>query len=280
MKNDTYWRKEKVMQRQRMKINDLTMSYIDEGKGEVIVLLHGFCGSAAYWERIIPHLTKTHRVIAPSLRGHGKSSAISEPYSIEDMAVDIKYLLEGLQIEKVVLFGHSLGGYVTLAFVEKFPEFTKGFSLMHSTAHHDDDIGKVNRLKNIELICDYGIEPLIKNLTPKLFSPNNYKWMNAEVELVTEVGLNTSVIGAKGALRAMMNRPDRNHVLKNSQVPILLIAGKEDQIIPLEKVLSEKTPSIQLKVLENVGHMGMLESTIELRDIMKGFLNDLENSYK
>jgi 3-oxoadipate enol-lactonase len=261
------------LHRHKKKINDLTISYIDEGSGDdVIVLIHGFCGSAAYFEKIIPELSEKYRVIAPSLRGHGKSSAVSEPYLVEDMATDINQLLDELEIKKVAMFGHSLGGYVSLAFAEQFTEKLIGFSLVHSTAFRDSEEAKQNRNKNIELICEYGIEPLIEGLVPKLFAPSHVEMMVDEVRLVQEIGMNTSVTGAKGALKAMRDRPDRNRVLRESQVPVLLIAGEDDQIIPKEKVFSEDTPFINRVVMKDTGHMGMVEDPEELISIIHQFV--------
>ncbi|MFZ3589522.1 alpha/beta fold hydrolase [Bacillus sp. DJP31] len=270
-------RKERgFVHRHSKRFDDLTLSYIDEGSGEVLVLLHGFCGSPAYWEKIIPALSEGYRVIAPALRGHGKSSAVCDSYTIEDMSSDVKRLLEELQIDKVIMFGHSLGGYVTLSFAEQYPEHLSGFSLVHSTAHADSDEAKNGRTKTIELIGQNGIEPLIKNLVPKLFAPKNLQSMTDEVELVSEIGLNTSVSGAKGALWAMRERLDRHAVLSQSKVPILLIAGEFDQIIPKEKVFSVESSMIKQIVLEDAGHMGMVEKPKELATIMQDFIKNLQ----
>lgn len=263
------------MQRHNKKVNDLTLSYIDEGSGEVILLIHGFCGSPAYWETIIPQLSENYRVIAPALRGHGKSSAVSDPYTIDDMAMDIKCLLEELQIPKVIMFGHSLGGYVTLSFAERFPEKLSGLALIHSTAYPDSEEATQGRTKTMDLISENGIEPLIKNLVPKLFAPEHINTMPEQVEFVSEIGFNTSVTGAKGALRAMRDRENRNAFLRTSKLPILLLAGEYDQIIPKEKVFSENSPSIKQVVLEDAGHMGMIENPKELTNIMMDFIGGI-----
>lgn len=260
-----------MLPRKSIKANDLILSYIDEGEGDVIVLIHGFCGSPGYWERVIPMLSKTHRVIAPALRGHGMSSAVSGPFTIDDMAEDIKFLLDRLQISKVNMFGHSLGGYVTLAFAEHYPKILSSFGLVHSTAFQDSEEAKEGRLRNIDLICENGIEPLINNLVPKLFSPEIDKELDEEVKFVKEIGLNTSVTGAKGALRAMRERPDRRKILVESTIPILLIAGSDDQLIPVEKVFSDDSPFIKKMIMNGVGHLGMIEHPEEMKNIILNF---------
>jgi 3-oxoadipate enol-lactonase len=261
-----------MLQRHSVKVNNLTVSYIDEGSGAPIVLIHGFCGSPAYWEKIIPVLSQNNRIIVPALRGHGMSSAVNDPYSIEDMATDIRLLLDELKINEVTLLGHSLGGYVALAFAEKNPELLSGFGLIHSTAFPDSEEAKQGRKNNIELVRENGIEPLIKNLVPKLFSPAHVKEMAEEMKLVTEIGINTSVTGAKGALNAMQERPDRNDVLKNSTCPILLVAGKHDQLIPVEKVFSVQSPLIQQVLMEEAGHLAMIEDPTKLTKIIQDFV--------
>src|SRR3954452_17443524 len=127
------------MDTKRVKLSNATIAYVDKGEGDAIVLLHGFCGSSMYWDTVIPALSENYRVIAPDLPGHGESSSTLENYSIADIADIIKGLLDQLNIEKVTMFGHSLGGYITLAFAEKFSDQLNGFSLVHSTALPDSE---------------------------------------------------------------------------------------------------------------------------------------------
>jgi len=253
--------------------NGVSLSYVDQGAGDTVVLLHGFCGSSAYWQYVIPALAEQYRVIAPDLRGHGVSSVPQEPYSIEEMADDIALLLAELDISKAALFGHSLGGYITLAFAEKHQNRLVGFSLIHSMAYPDSEEAKANRTKAAESIREHGMEPFIKTLVPKLFAPAHLETMEDKVRLAKEIGLKTPRLGAMNTLAAMRDRPDRNQVLENTLVPILLLAGSEDQIIPAEKTFSVDLPHITQQKLEGVGHMGMYESPDQLLAGMKAFLD-------
>src|SRR5690554_1641282 len=97
-----------------IQLRDIEMAYEDYGTGEVVILLHGFCGSSAYWKNVIPVLSQGFRVIVPDLRGHGRSSVPEDTYTMDQMADDVKHLLDALHLPKVMLIGHSLGGYVTL----------------------------------------------------------------------------------------------------------------------------------------------------------------------
>lgn len=263
---------------QTIQLKDIEMSYEDQGSGTTIVLLHGFCGSSAYWKNIIPVLSQHYRVIAPDLRGHGGSEVPSDTYSMERMADDVKHLLDELKLSDVVMFGHSLGGYVTLAFAEKYAQLLSGFSLIHSTARPDDTAGKEGRLKAIQSIKDNGIKSFIDSLIPKLFAPAHIESMRESVDYAKAIGYPMKPEGAIHTLEGMRKRLDRNHVLRNSQAPILLIAGEEDQIIPISKVFSVKGSHITPTKLSDAGHMSMLEAPKELTAIMETFLRDLNHN--
>ncbi|WP_226674534.1 alpha/beta fold hydrolase [Mesobacillus jeotgali] len=251
---------------------DIEMSFIDKGKGNPIVLIHGFAGSKDYWEKIIPQLASEHRVIALDLPGHGESGMRKDRYSIEDMASTIKDLLEQLGLDQVTMFGHSLGGYITLAFAELYPQYLKGFSLVHSTANPDSEDAKEAREINAKKVQEDGTEQFIEGLSRKLFSPENIEANSSEIEETVKIGMNTTVEGLVSALMAMKNRPDRNHVLEDSKLPVLLVAGEKDQIIPAEKTFTVSRQNIGEKVIQNAGHMSMYEQPEELVKVMKDFL--------
>ncbi|MGC4376099.1 alpha/beta hydrolase [Fictibacillus sp. Mic-4] len=251
---------------------NLEMAYVDEGEGKTIVLLHGFCGSHKYWTKQIEELAKDYRVIAPDLRGHGKSTITNETTTIESMADDIKWLLDKLNIEKVTMFGHSLGGYITLAFAEKYEEMLEGFALVHSTALPDSEEAKKGRMLNIERVKRNGIHSLVDHLIPKLFSAKNVEEKAKAVEVAKEIGYVTSPEGAIAALEAMKDRPDRNSLLENTSLPVLLVAGKEDSVIPLENAFSATKETIIQYTIEKAGHMSMYEEPDELIHVMRSFL--------
>lgn len=257
-------------------VGEVTLSYTDEGAGHCIVLLHGFCGSREYWKKIISDLSKKHRVLGVDLRGHGHSSTSStakDEYQIEQMADDIAKLITVLEAEKATIIGHSLGGYVALAFAERFPEMLHSFALIHSTALPDDEAGKTNRVKGMERIEKEGIEPFVQDLIPKLFAPQNLERFDGDIQFAKQIGNKTSKYGAIGALQAMKNRGDRRKVLQNPDLPILLIAGRNDQVIPLEKTFLHKGDHIMERILEKSGHMGMLEEPEQLTEMIFEFLD-------
>jgi pimeloyl-ACP methyl ester carboxylesterase len=260
------------METKRLRMDDSTIAYIDKGEGQAIVLLHGFCGSSVYWEGVITLLAESYRVIAPDLPGHGQSTIPTEAYSIEACADTISDFLDGLNIQLVTMFGHSLGGYITLSFAEKYSERLNGFSLIHSTAFPDLEEAKKGRLANVEKIKESGIHPIIDGLVPKLFSPDNLG--EKYVETVKEIGYSTAPEGAIRTLIAMKERPDLTSVLEATQLPVLLVAGDQDQIIPAEKTFSVSKATFKQALIDS-GHMSMYESPDELIKEIKGFLSEI-----
>ncbi|UPM53331.1 alpha/beta fold hydrolase [Gottfriedia acidiceleris] len=257
----------------KVELENLSIAYKDQGKGKPIVLIHGFMGSHAYWEKVIPKLAEDYRVIAVDLPGHGDSTAIKEEHSIEDYADVLKDFLDQLNIKQITLFGHSLGGYITLAFAERYSNYINGFSLIHSTAYPDSEEAKKGRVSTSEKVKNEGVKNVVDGLIPKLFSPKNIQTNSSEINQAKQIGYKTSVVGTVNALVSMKNRPDRNHVLNDTSLPVLLLAGKDDQIIPPEKTFSVEKENIKTVTLNNAGHMSMYESPEELINEMKNFLS-------
>nr|WP_263326669.1 alpha/beta hydrolase [Neobacillus sp. Marseille-Q6967] len=261
------------MRKNVVNLNGSTLSYIDEGHGSPMVLLHGFCGGKGYWDHVIPGLAKNFRVIAVDLPGHGESSNIESNLTIDIIAEHVKIVVDHLNLQKVTLFGHSLGGYITLAFAEKYSSQLNGFSLIHSTAFSDSEEAKKGREANVEKVKKEGITALIEGLVPKLFSPDNLEKNAEDVQSAKEIGYLTSAQGAVQTLIAMKDRPDRNHVLEGTSLPVLLIAGEKDQIIPVEKTFSVSKSNIQQVVIKGSGHMSMYENPSELVNVVNEFMN-------
>ncbi|WP_019412464.1 alpha/beta fold hydrolase [Paenisporosarcina sp. TG20] len=247
------------MGQQQINLSNLNLAYQDFGEGEPVVLLHGFCGSHLYWDKVISALANKNRVIVPDLPGHGQSNFSKGNYEMEYMADTLKELLDRLKLDKITLFGHSLGGYITLAFAEKYEERLNGFSLIHSTAHPDSEEAKIGRDKLIEKVNLEGVSSLIDELIPKLFAQENLENKVEDVKKAKEIGYGTSKEGVIGMLKAMRNRPDRNLVLKNSTLPVLLIAGEKDQVIPPDRTFSVHKETISQVLIQGAGHMSMME---------------------
>lgn len=263
------------MNTKTINIHNTDLSFYDSGEGKPIVLIHGFAGSKQYWGKILDELAQSSRVIAIDLPGHGDSQMGHEHYSIEDMAKLIKQLLEKLDLDQVTMFGHSLGGYITLAFAELYPESLNGFSLIHSTSNPDSEEAKTARETNAKKVLEEGADSFIRGLAKKLFSPENSEANADDINKTIEIGLSTSINGIVSALLAMKDRPDRNVVLEKTELPVLLVAGEKDQIIPPEKTFTVNKANVKQVLIKDSGHMSMYEQPAELANAMKSFLANI-----
>ena len=255
-----------------IEVNNVNVAYREEGEGETLLLIHGFCGSTAYWDKVFPALSDSYRVIAVDLPGHGESDVHDEVNTIESFASFVRDFLDTLQVDKVTIFGHSLGGYITLAFAENYRDRLSAFSLIHSTGFPDSEEAKEGRDTAIHKIDEKGIQTFVEGLVPKLFAPSDSQENQPLIEKTIQIGNNTSPHGAKNALKAMRDRIDRREVLNKTDIPVLLVAGSEDQLIPPEKTFSAEGDHINEVVIQHVGHMSMMETPDELVKAIRLFL--------
>ncbi|WP_284641667.1 alpha/beta fold hydrolase [Paenibacillus silviterrae] len=252
-------------------VNGARLAYYEAGSGQPVVLLHGFCGSSAYWDEVVPLLQTELRVIVPDLRGHGASSAPDTSSSMEEMAADIAGLLDTLALKQASVLGHSLGGYITLALAEQHADRLTAFGLVHSTAFPDDEKGKEGRLKGMQTIGEQGLPVFLEGLIPRLFAPKHVESMPEAVTKARQIGLGTSPGGAIRTLEGMRTRPDRNQVLSEAKVPVLLVAGEEDQIVAPARTFSASGGHIRQALIAGAGHMSMMEAPRQLADEILAF---------
>lgn len=258
--------------------NKTKISYSDTGNGNVIFLLHGFGETATIWNNQQDFLQKTHRVIIPNLPGSGLSELIEEnDLGIDDYADCIYDLLQHLQLSsstKISILGHSMGGYVTLSFVKKYANYIHSFGLIHSTAFADSTEKKQVRLRAIETIREYGSYSFLKTTIPNLFSNKSKQNINYKIDELIEQGKDFSALSLQQYYTAMMNREDSCFVLKESKLPVLFIAGVEDIAAPLSDVLQQVhlSEKVLVKILKDVGHMGMLEATKTVNETILKFV--------
>lgn len=263
--------------------NGESLAYYDsaDGKqgthGDAIVLLHGFCGSSAYWADVLPLLESSEqRILVPDLRGHGGSSAPDQPvYEMDAFAEDLALLLNHLGVDRTNLFGHSLGGYVSLAFAERHAGKLASFALVHSTAKPDGEEAQGNREKAAQALRADGIAPFVEGLVPKLFAPAHRETMKEAIERMVEVGCGTSAEGAASTALGMKVRPDRTKTLEALEVPTLLIAGEQDGVIPPANTFTTDGPLVTQSLIEGCGHMSMVEDPARLAAEIGRFLQGL-----
>ncbi|MBK7310402.1 MAG: alpha/beta hydrolase [Bacteroidia bacterium] len=251
-----------------------TVSFSDQGKGRVVVLLHGYLGSKEIWEKNISELAKTFRVIAIDLPGHGQTACYGYVHSMELMAKCVKKVMDSLRLKKYVVVGHSMGGYTTLAFAELFPENLCGLCLCHSTALPDSEEKKKDRARAIKLV-KANKRVYTKDTIKNLFATKNLKYLKDEVSFATKIALSVSKQGAVASLEGMKDRPNRDIILGMVSYPVMMIIGEHDNILPYESLLaqSETIRNKHVLVLEHDGHMGFLESPLVVNKGLKKFIN-------
>ena len=246
---------------QNIELKNCCLRYNVSGSGPVIVLLHGYLENLFVWDTITPALEKTFTVLRVDLPGHGKSECSESEISMEFMAGCVRQLLDKLNIKKIFLIGHSMGGYVSLAFTEMFPELLSGVCLFHSNPYADSSEKKTSRLADVDVVLNGGKEDLANRAIPNLFASQNLQKFSGEVERVKSIARATSNDGVIGALKGMANRPDRSDVIINTEVPVSFILGKYDKLIPPDLVEKMKTSfkKARFLILKNSGHMGYIE---------------------
>ncbi|NMO97294.1 alpha/beta fold hydrolase [Paenibacillus lemnae] len=262
---------------EKVHCNGKTICYLEHGQGEPVILLHGYCGSSSYWEPALPHLSG-FRIIAPDLRGHGKSDAPMGPYTIEQMADDVLMLMDELNIPKAVLLGHSLGGYITLSFAQRHSSRLNGFGLIHSTGYADSDEAKEKRLKAVSTIQNVGITEFVDSLVPGLFAPDTESKKPECILKAKEIGYQTPPQGAVGAALAMRERTDRRDVLSSTTLPVLLVAGEQDAVIPQDRVFTTDHSNVMTSVISGAGHMSMMEEPEQLGSVIQSYLKSVYSS--
>lgn len=249
--------------------------YRDLGVGTPVLLLHGLAEDGAIWDEVAKTLSGMCRVLIPDVPGSGRSDLPADEVSMESLAAVIREIMDAEGIDRCVFIGHSMGGYIALAFAESYQQRVTALGLFHSTAYADSDEKKAGRRKSIGFIREHGVTPYIRQSTPNLFAAGTREERPALVEEMVR-RYSTFPGGSLTAyLEAMLNRPDRLHVLERFPRPILLIIGEQDQIIPMEQSLKQAhIPQIaQVSLLPDAGHMGMLEAPDAGSAIIREFLN-------
>lgn len=252
------------------------LAHFDKGEGKLaVVFIHGFCESKTLWENFFPYFAQQYRLIALDLGGFGDSKdLLPKEVSMETLAQQVKELLEALRVDQCVLVGHSLGGYVSLAFAEAYPEKVRGLCLFHSTALADSEEKKKSRNQVMEFVANNGVFAYVDNLVELLFYAKRKKELQAKIDFIKNIGYTTPDRTVIEVTRAMRDRKDRTQVLKNSTYPVLFIIGKEDSLVPFESYKEQMhyPANAIINIFHETGHMGMLERERESRLIMQYFL--------
>lgn len=250
------------------------ISYSDTGKGTAIVLLHGFLENQTMWTDFIPEFSKKNRVITIDLFGHGHTECLGYIHSMEDNADVVHEVLHELKIRKAIFVGHSMGGYVALAFAELYPDTVKGLVLLNSTSRADSDERKSNRDRAIKAVKqDY--TTFVRLSIANLFSEDNRERLINEIEKVKIEALKTPLQGIVASLEGMKIRIDREVLLHFAPYPKMLILGKKDPVLNYEETLEQlENTTVELITFPD-GHMSYIENKEELLKVLLAFFKKI-----
>jgi len=251
--------------------------YSDSGTGYPVILLHGYLESSEVWNGFEKRLAGSFRVISVDLPGHGHSDIFGEAHTMEFMADVIKDLLDKLNIKKVFMTGHSLGGYVALAFLELYPGYLSGYCLFHSQPFADTPEALEKREREI-LIVKAGRKELMytENVT-RMFSTLNLEKFSEALHRSKEIASQLPGEGIIAVLKGMMQRPSRLSYMEEGRVPCLWILGKTDNYIPCDQIQAKVNmpENASVVVLKNSGHMGFIEEEERSFQLVKEFIENL-----
>ena len=255
-----------------IKFQKKNISFTDEGAGKAIVLLHGFTESLKIWKSFSRKLSAKYRVICIDLPGHGKSASLGAVHSMELMADVVFEVLKKLKVGKCLMIGHSMGGYVTLAFAAKFPEKLRGICLFHSHCFADTSAEKENRNRTIGIVNQDKFSYMAQFI-PSLFPVEVHKKLSAIIKRMIQQAAEMQKEGVIAALEGMKNRDDHSEFLKKTDLPVLFILGLKDTRVPIARAweMISLPVASEILLLRQVGHMGYAEEPEKTFDAIWGF---------
>lgn len=246
--------------------------YREQGAGRVVVLVHGFLETSMMWEDLIPELSKTYRVVALDVLGHGRTGCLGYVHTMEMMAEMVRSVLRHLDIQKAHLVGHSMGGYVALAMAETFPDLIEGLCLMNSSPFADSQERQTNRDRAIRAV-KYQRANFVRLAIANLFDAESRAAFADKIEQIKAEALAVSTQGIVAALEGMKIRPDRSIVLRQLQVPKVVLLGRRDSVFGYDSLkTSLETIGVDIMSVSG-GHMSHIENKNEVIEIIERMVN-------
>lgn len=251
------------------------VGYDERGEGIPLVLIHGFPLNRMIWEAQWEGLDKQARVIAPDLRGFGESEMVSGVITVDTYADDVREFLDALGVhEPAIITGLSMGGYVALSYLRRYPSHVAGLILANTKATPDSAEGKAGRDKNIKVAQEQGAAAIAAGMLPKVLSPKTYPSNPELVAQVKSIMESSTVPGIIGALEAMRDRPDSTPILLEFGQPTLIIAGADDQLMSAadQENMRQAARSSTLVTVPDAGHLTPMEQPAAFNHAVAEFL--------
>lgn len=250
---------------EKIKVNGIELAYERRGKGTPLVLLHGYPLDHHTWDFVAAHLEETFDLILPDLRGFGGSSTVDSQYTLDDFASDIAGLLDHLGVSKAAVAGHSMGGYIALAFAKLYPERVSGLGLVSTQTLADPPDRKEGRYKTAAEVAEKGIGGVVETMASKFTADE--KLQNSAREIMQRQQPAAFI----GALKAMAERADTSSLLATFKAPVVIVHGDADSLVPVDRAREMKNavPHAHLVELKGVGHLPMMEAVNETAEALK-----------
>lgn len=258
-------------------INNFNLSFDDLGEGQVpILFLHGFPFEKSMWKEQLEFLKNRYRVIACDLRGFGKSKDEESPLSIDLFADDLILFMDKLKIEKVIICGLSMGGYIALNAIKRYPNRFEALILCDTQCIADSHKVKMKRFKTIDQINEFGVKKFNENFIKSVFYEDTKTNKPELVEELRNVVFSNSKNSITKGLIAIAERSETCSVLNKITIPTLIICGREDVVTPLEesKFMNREIKGSILHVINNAGHVSNLEEPVKFNKLIRDFLID------
>lgn len=260
-----------------MKINNLSVFTSGEEKLKAILFVHGFPFDHHMWDAQVEEFSNGYHCITYDIRGLGQSSESDGQYTMESFVDDLEMVIDELNLDKPVLCGLSMGGYISLRAIERMENKMGALILCDTKSMTDDNQGKLKRASGIKTINVEGSEKFVEQFVPNCFSEKFIKEYSSEYQKVLNRSKQNGSVGLKGCLLAMAGRTDTTSYLSKISIPVLVICGKEDKLTPPDVMqsMAEKIKDSKFVVVENVGHMSPIESKDVVNKRMGDFLKGL-----
>ena len=257
-------------------MNGITVHYIEQGTSQSLHLafLHGFPFSHKMWQPQLKALPEGFHSVTYDIRGHGSSEVGDGQYTIDLFVDDLIALLDHLSIEKAILCGLSMGGYIALRAIEKFPERIKGLILCDTKSESDTNETKTKRAATIKAIKVFGVQKFANDFVKSIFYEKTFETNPDIVKLITNIICENSPLGICGTVLALASRTDTTNILSSLHVPTCIIVGEQDALTPptVAKNMNKAIPLSELHIIPSAGHMTNLENTVAFNDTLIAFL--------
>jgi len=255
--------------------NGIPVHISDNKKGDtVLVMLHGYLETLYVWEDFTAKLPEGIRLISIDLPGHGLTGTDKNENSLAFCADVLRAVLDKCGVESVYLMGHSMGGYIAIEAVKRYPELFKGLILMHSTPFADSEEKKNDRDREIALIMQAKLPAIARMGIPLMFAKANQRKFDEKIVELVELTETHDPEGIVASIEGLKSRPDNLQFLKECNTPVLMVFGEDDYHIPMEraKLLETEVPKAKCLFLANSGHNGFLEEPEAVKDALLSFM--------